>query len=284
MGESSSVAEPTDEALLDAARAGDKGALEGLLKRYQQKVYRFGMKMCRHPQDAEDVVQETLMAAARTVQSFRGSSSVTTWLYAIARNSCRKMRRKSKFAPDREESLDEDRGRQGATLQVADPRRSPEDAAVAVEVEAALKEAIWSLDPKYREVLVLRDVEGLTAPEVAEVLGLGVAAVKSRLHRARSAVRERVAPVLGAPEAASEPQPSCPDLVEMFSRYLEDEISPEQCAQMEKHLEDCRHCQGACSALKRTLALCRDAPQPKLTATLRGAVQEAVEAFVAMNR
>ncbi len=278
------MAEPTNQALLDAARAGDKDALEEFLKRYQQNVYRFGMKMCRHPQDAEDVVQETLMAVARTVQSFRGSSSVTTWLYTIARNACSKKRRKRKFAPTHEESLDEDRGGDRETLQVADPSRGPEDTAVAREVEAALKEAIWSLDPKYREVLVLRDVEGLTAPEVAEVLGLSVAAVKSRLHRARSAVRDRVAPVLGNPEAAAEPQRSGPNLVEMFSRSLEDDLSPEQCAQMEKHLEDCGHCHGACSALKRTLALCRDAPQPKVTATVRDAVQDAIEAFVSMNR
>lgn len=278
------MAEPTDEALLDAARAGDTDALEKLLKRYQQTVYRFGMKMCRHPEDAEDVVQETLMAVARTVRGFRGSSSVTTWLYKIAHNFCIKKRRKSKFAPDREESLDEDRGGDGQPLQVADPGRSPEEAAAAGEVEAALQEAIWSLDPMYREVLVLRDIEGLTAPQVAEILGLGVAAVKSRLHRARSTVREGVAAVLGAPETVSEPRQSCPDLAEMFSRYLEDEISPEQCARMEKHLESCDPCRGACSALKRTLALCRNAPQPELTPALRDSVQEAIEAFVSTNR
>lgn len=278
------MAEQTDEALLDAARAGNADALEKLLKRYQQNVYRFGMQMCRHPEDAEDVVQETLLAVARTVKSFRGTSSVTTWLYTIARSFCIKKRRKSKFAPDREESLNEDRSGKGQPLQVADPNRNPEEAAAAGEIEAALREAIWSLDPKYREVLVLRDVEGLTAPEVAEVVGLGVAAVKSRLHRARAAVRERVAPALGVPAAVSEPQQACPDLVETFSRYLEDEVSPEQCAQMEKHLEGCGHCRGACSALKRTLALCRSAPQPELTPALRDSVQEAIRAFVSTNR
>src|SRR5512139_618530 len=196
--------EASDAALLDQARTGDRRALEDLIGRHQRRVYRFGLKMCRDPEDAKDVLQETLLAAARTVKDFRGASSVSTWLYTIARSFCIKKRRRSKFAPEQEESLD---AREPGTeaRQVSDPSRGPEDELAGRQVEAALERAISDLDPMYREVLVLRDVEGLTAPEVAEVMGLTVEAVKSRLHRARVAVREAVAPLLGAPEGAPAP-------------------------------------------------------------------------------
>ena len=95
-----------DEALVAAARDGDRRALERLLDRHQAAVYRFGMKMCREPEDAKDVLQETLFAAARTLPEFRGASSVSTWLYTIARSFCIKKRRTSKFAPERIESID----------------------------------------------------------------------------------------------------------------------------------------------------------------------------------
>src|SRR5512134_2896923 len=241
--------ERDDQGLLDAARAGDRAALDQLLTRHQGRVYRFGLKMCRDPEDAKDVLQETLLAAARTVKDFRGASSVSTWLYTIARSFCIKKRRRSKFAPEQEESLDA-REPGLEARQVSDPSRGPEDELAGRQVEAALERAITSLDPMYREVLVLRDVEGLTAPEVAEVMGLTVEAVKSRLHRARVAVREAVAPLLGVPEPAAPAAPAraggaeiaCPDIVALFSRHLEGEISAGVCADMEKHLQGCEHC------------------------------------------
>jgi RNA polymerase sigma-70 factor (ECF subfamily) len=139
---------------------------------------------------------------------------------------------------------------------LADPGARADEALAGKQVERALEQAIAELEPMYREVLVLRDVEGLTAPEVAEVLGVTQQAVKSRLHRARLAVRERVAPLLGiAPEPAA--PGLCPDVLMMFSQHLEDEINPDVCARMERHLEGCGRCRGTCESLKRTLALCR---------------------------
>src|SRR6187397_1258339 len=96
----------TDAELLSAARGGDKAALEKLLERHQAQVYRFGMKMCRDPEDAADVLQDTLLAMARGVRDFRGASSLSTWLYSIARSFCIKKRRRSKFGPENERSLD----------------------------------------------------------------------------------------------------------------------------------------------------------------------------------
>src|SRR6187397_3346990 len=100
---------------------GDRQALEALLERHQAQVYRFGMKMCRDPEDAADVLQDTLFAMARGVRDFRGASSLSTWLYTIARSFCIKKRRRSKFAPAAERSLDSDVELEAARL--ADPAK-----------------------------------------------------------------------------------------------------------------------------------------------------------------
>ena len=284
----------SDSTLLDRARTGDRRALEDLIGRHQRRVYRFGLKMCRDPEDAKDVLQETLLAAARTVKDFRGASSVSTWLYTIARSFCIKKRRRSKFAPEQEESLDA-REPGLEARQVADPSRGPDDELAGRQVEAALERAISGLDPMYREVLVLRDVEGLTAPEVAEVMELSVEAVKSRLHRARLAVREAVAPLLGAiaPAAsapggepagpAAAPGAGCPDVVELLSRHLEGEISASACAEMEQHLARCPTCQSRCDSLQRTLALCRAAPLPEVPKAVQADVRRALQKFIALH-
>ncbi len=262
--------------LLERARLGDRQALEELLARHQAQVYRFGLKMCRNPEDAEDVLQDTLLAMARGVQDFRGASSISTWLYTIARSFCIKKRRRSKFAPADPHSLDTEAGAEAARL--ADPSRSPEDALAEKQVERALDRAIGALEPKYREVLLLRDVEGLTAPEVAEVLGISVQAVKSRLHRARLSIRANVAPLLGVPAEAGPARPeACPDILTRFSQHLEGEIGPEVCAEMERHLEGCAPCRGACNSLKRMLALCRTAgPGARVPASTQASVKAAL--------
>jgi RNA polymerase sigma-70 factor, ECF subfamily len=248
----------TDRDLLEAVRSGDRRALERLLARHQPAIFRFGTKMCRDEEDAKDVVQETMLAAARTIPEFRGGSAISTWLYAIARSFCIKKRRTSKFAPERVESL-EAHAEQAA--EIADHRRTPEEDAAGRQLQAALDDAISGLDPMYREVIALRDVEELSAAEVAEVMGLSVEAVKSRLHRARAAVRERIAPLLAPPAVAEAPaaDSGCQDVVEAFSRRLEGEIDPNACAELEAHLERCGTCRGRCDSLRATLALCKQA-------------------------
>lgn len=272
----------SDTELLDAARGGDRAALERLLERHQGRVFRFGMKMCGEEDDAKDVLQETLLAAARNIRDFRGASAVSTWLYTIARSFCIKKRRTSKFAPERVESLD---AASQEAQAVPDAARGPEEELAGRQVQSALQEAIGGLDPMYREVLVLRDVEGLSAPEVAEILGLSVEAVKSRLHRARVAVRERVAPLLGAPGAAvPPPDPGCPDVVELFSRHLEGEISGDVCARLEQHLAACGRCRARCDSLRATLSLCSrsgDEVPPRVERSVRDALRRFLEAHPA---
>jgi RNA polymerase sigma-70 factor (ECF subfamily) len=268
----------SDQDLLAAVRAGDRAALERLLERHQGAVYRFGAKMCREEEDAKDVLQETLLAAARHLPEFRGASSVSTWLYTIARSFCIKKRRTSKFAPAHVESLEAQRD---AAAEVADAARGPEEDAAGRQLQSVLDDAIASLDPMYREVLVLRDVEGLSAAEVGEVMGLSVEAVKSRLHRARVAVRERVAPHLAIP-APTAPGPGCQDVVDAFSRRLEGEIDAAACADLEKHLESCVACRGRCESLRTTLGMCRragEAPVPApVVAEVRAAIRQWLDA------
>jgi RNA polymerase sigma-70 factor, ECF subfamily len=170
-----------------------------------------------------------------------------------------------------------------AARELADPARRPDEALEASRLEDALERAIAALDRPYREVLLLRDVEGLSAAEVAEVTGLSVPAVKTRLHRARGRLREALAPVMaaGGGRAGSAPAKPCPDVVRLFSRHLEGDISPRTCASMERHLASCKRCEASCEGLKQVLRMCRTAPEPEVPAELQDKVRRAVHALVA---
>lgn len=267
-----------DQALMRAAQGGDEEALNALLAHHQRHIYRFGMKMCRDPEDARDVLQETLIAAARTLRGFRGASSLSTWLYAIARNFCIKKRRRSAFAPEIV-SL-EAAGSEVQSVQAFD--RDPERRLADSEIAQALDSAIFDLEPEYREILVLRDVEGLSAAEVAEITSLTVAATKSRLHRARAAVRARLAPLLvrGAmPPAAGSGH--CPEVVDILSRHLEGEIPQDACAEMERHVSACERCRADCDSLKRVLRLCGSLPLPEVPEPLRTSIDRRVSGALA---
>jgi RNA polymerase sigma-70 factor (ECF subfamily) len=222
---------------LRAAKRGDAAAIERLLARYQDVIFRYGMRMCRDREDASDVLQETMIAAAKGLPTFRGDAALSSWLYTIARSFCVKKRRRRLGEPAAMEPLE-------PSLPAAAP--DPEEIASARELGRALAVAIDALDEGQRDVLVLRDGEGLTAPQVAEVLGISVEAVKSRLHRGREAVRTRLAPLVGGEPAAP---PGCPDVAALLSRHLEDELSSRTCAEMEKHLETCARCRSTCDAL-----------------------------------
>ncbi len=269
---------PSDDELLAAARQGDTAALETLLVRYRPHLYRFGLRMCGNVADAGDVAQESLISMARSVRDFRGDSSVSSWLYTIARRFCIKKRRRSKFAPTREESLDTPGT--NAAQHLADPRPTPEETATNRELATALTHAIDALEPSQREVLVLRDVEGFSAPEVAKILSMSVEAVKSRLHRARVAIREELAPTLRRPGIGPPRGVLCPDVLTLFSQHLEGEIDPSVCATMEAHLAQCHHCHDACESLKRTLAICRQLPTPEVPTSLAASVKAAIHAFL----
>ena len=269
------------DALVRAAQDGDEGALDALLKRYQPQIFRFGMNMCRDPEDAREVLQDTLFAAARTVHGFRGASSISTWLYAIARSFCIKKRRRSVFAPEVVSLESGPSPARGAR----DGGRDPERILADREVGAALEAAIASLEPEYREVLLLRDVEGLSAAEVAEVTSLSVPAVKSRLHRARASVRQRLAPLLAPlPGQPSKGAGVCPDVVDFLSRHLEGDIGRDACAEMERHVAACSSCHSACESLRQTLRLCGSTAASPVPESLQQSIRRGIRDVLAERR
>lgn len=264
----------SDQELLDALRAGDRAALAELVERHAPEVYRFAAKMCREPEDAKDVLQDTLLSAARGLGDFRGDATLSTWFYTVARSFCIKRRRTSKFAPTHTVSLEHSREAE----QVPAPHMAPDEAAAGRELGLGLERAIAALEPDQREVLLLRDVEGLTAQEVSQIVGASVGAVKSRLHRARAAARALLDP---EPIAARAPDASnaCPDAVRLFSQYLEGEIGTAECRAMDEHLAGCAHCRATCDSLKHTLALCRAARTDDLPAETQAQVRQVLTAI-----
>ncbi|MBI4842561.1 MAG: sigma-70 family RNA polymerase sigma factor [candidate division NC10 bacterium] len=190
---------PQDEhALVEASRAGDAGALEELVRSHQGRVYGFAMRMCRNVEDAKDILQETFLGMLRSIKEFRGESKFTTWLYRIASNACLKKRRRGVFEPGPEQELSLDDlmprpGSDGRKPEIADWSEDAERALLRGELTAQMEAAIDRLPREYKIVLVLRDVEGFSAEETAEMLKLSVPAVKSRLHRARVFVRRELA-------------------------------------------------------------------------------------------
>jgi RNA polymerase sigma-70 factor (ECF subfamily) len=152
---------------------------------------------------------------------------------------------------------------------------TPEAVLAARELDAAVNRALLTLNRSQREVIVLRDIEGLTAPEVAKVLKIGVRAVKSRLHRARLSLRAALAPVVGG-LAQAPSKPGCQDVLAHFSRQLDGDLSRAACADLAAHLERCRDCRGACASLKKVLAACRQATPRELPKRLRQTIRQAV--------
>ncbi|HEV8662047.1 MAG TPA: sigma-70 family RNA polymerase sigma factor [Candidatus Methylomirabilis sp.] len=188
-------AHPGDAELVERLKGGEEEAFGGLLQRYQGKVYRLAMNLTRNPQDAEEVTQDVFLTVARKIGAFDGRAAFSTWLYRVATNAALmklRGRRPEPHLPVEEEgTVFAPDG--SFTRPVADWSALPEDQLLAVERRQILAEAIEALPPDYKAVVVLRDIEGLANQEVAEILGATVLAVKSRLHRARLALRARLA-------------------------------------------------------------------------------------------
>jgi RNA polymerase sigma-70 factor (ECF subfamily) len=190
------LADPNDGALFERLRAGDPAALEPLMERFASRVYRVANGICRSSTDAEEVVQDVFLTLFRKAASFEGRAALGTWLYRIAVNTSLNKRRGKR--PEVEESLEdllptylEDGHRQGdRSFLLADWSPMPDETLLSKEGWEIIAAAVERLPEHYRAVLLLRDVEELSSEEVAEVLGESVASVKSRLHRARMALRE----------------------------------------------------------------------------------------------
>jgi RNA polymerase sigma-70 factor (ECF subfamily) len=184
----------------DLARSllrGDEAAFDRFVEHYRRKIFQYTWLMCGNPQDAEEVAQETLLKVFEKSAQLDKPENARAWVFRIARNECLMMRRKSVFAPERELSLDEflpesEPNGEGGKLQIADWKNLPEDAVLQAELREEIRQGIRDLPETYRAVVLLRDMEELSTEETAHVLDLGTDVVKTRLHRGRLALRQRL--------------------------------------------------------------------------------------------
>jgi RNA polymerase sigma-70 factor (ECF subfamily) len=195
--------EISDAELVRRAQAGALDAFEVLVNRHEQRVYSMALRMLGQQYDAEDVTQQTFLSALEHLKAFRGEAAFSTWLLRITAHAALKIlrKRKGQEAVSLEEAAEvsESTGTVAHPEFIADWRQSPEELVHQREVQHLLEQALAQLDEKHRLVFLLRDVEGLSVKEAAEMLGLSEANIKVRLLRARLQLREQLTQALGDP-------------------------------------------------------------------------------------
>jgi RNA polymerase sigma-70 factor (ECF subfamily) len=262
---------------------GDDASVEQALMLLQNTVFSFSMRICGQREDAEDTMQEVLLKSIPHLPKFDSPKALVVWLYKVAKNRCLMNRRKSKFAPEHELSLEGLMPDRTELEQLnADGRVNPESFAIRSEQASRLREAVQKLPPRYRIVLVLRDMEGLTDDEVAEITGVRSGTVRVRLHRARLFVRKelmrtwmpqarRKAPAHA--HAAEQLRPArCRAMFAELSDYLDEQLDDSLCKELELHMSGCGPCQAFLATLEATIEQCRKATgdcPPHETAKLR---------------
>jgi RNA polymerase sigma-70 factor (ECF subfamily) len=187
-----SLTEADEATLVAQSREGDGRAFGELVRRYESKIFRLAQHVTQNREDAEDVLQETFLKAFEHLDQFQGAAKFYTWIVRIAVNQAlMKLRRRR---TDKSVSLDEaiDTGEDTIVREVAAWDENPEQRFSRAEFGQILDEAIQSLEPPYRSVFVLRDIDELSTEDTADVLGLSIPAVKSRLLRARLQLREKL--------------------------------------------------------------------------------------------
>lgn len=179
-----------DEDLVALAQVGDEAAFTELVHRHESRVYTLALKMLRNPADAEDVLQETFINVLRSLKQFRGESTFATWLYRIAYNGTLMRLRKSSMAVSLDEAIEGDESE--IPRELTDWSHDPESALLNQETRSEMQAAVDTLSTPLRSVFILRDVDGLSTEETAAVLDVSLQVVKTRLHRARMIMRNRL--------------------------------------------------------------------------------------------
>ena len=175
--------------LIEQAKLGNRKSLEELVKKYESTVYNFSFKICRDKNRAENTMQETFLSMIKNIKQFKGDSKLSTWLYTVVSNHCLMLARtESKHAytsfEDKDASIDEKK--------FTDWNAAPDKVTEDKELKNLLDDSIEKLQPDYRVVFLLRDVEGFSTEETAKMCNLSIPAVKSRLHRARAFLRKEL--------------------------------------------------------------------------------------------
>ncbi|SPE40420.1 RNA polymerase, sigma-24 subunit, ECF subfamily [Candidatus Sulfotelmatobacter sp. SbA7] len=187
----------TESELARQLIAGEPEAFDRFVEYFRAKIFHYSWLMCGNREDAEEVAQETLLKVFESAEQLREPEKIRSWVFRIAKNACLMKRRKSIFAPGRELSLDEfmpakhqDGGR--VRIEIADWSSLPDGKAMRSEMRELLERAIRELPEVYRSVILLRDMEELSTQETAQILDVSDDVVKTRLHRARLAIRQRL--------------------------------------------------------------------------------------------
>ncbi|MGO9095475.1 MAG: RNA polymerase sigma factor [Bryobacteraceae bacterium] len=194
------MASPQSSNEVELARglmAGGQGAFDRFVEVFHSKIFQYLLLMCGQREDAEEVAQDTLYKVFENIDQLRDPERVRPWVFRIARNACYMKRRKSVFAPTQELSLDDllpHSEQEGGhrKLEIADWSALPDDQVLRAELRDVIHQAIRELPEIYRAVILLRDVEELNTDEAAQVLDITPESVKTRLHRARLAVRQKL--------------------------------------------------------------------------------------------
>jgi RNA polymerase sigma-70 factor, ECF subfamily len=182
-----------DSELLLKAQAGDVAAFEGLVERHRGRVYGLALRMLNSSDDAAEVLQESFISAYRNLPNFRGDAQFGSWVYRIAANHALMRLRHRKVVSQIESPLDEPTfNDRGSLVDEVSDFKDAEGEAMDNELRRAIEEASERLGPEYREVFVLKDLEGMSYEEIAEITGATVPAIKSRLHRARLSLRAAI--------------------------------------------------------------------------------------------
>ena len=177
--------------------AGKAEAFDRFVEHFRAKIFQYSWLMCGHREDAEEVSQDTLLKVFENFAQLREPEHVRGWVLRIAKNFCLMKRRRRQFTPPQELSLDDylpalDRDGDQVKLQIADWSGLPEDRLLQAELRRVLGRAIAELPESYRSVMLLRDVEELSTGEAAQILDVSVDVIKTRLHRARLAIRQKL--------------------------------------------------------------------------------------------
>lgn len=203
-------AAPADVWLIDGLRSGNEDAYEALVARYQQPVYNLVYRLVDNTGETDDIVQEVFLKIFRYIGSFRGGSTLKTWIYRIAVNEAYNHRRWTQRHRKKEIGLEADEEGSRALCDVlGDPGRSPFDLAAGRETRAVVEQALTEVNAVFRAAIVLRDMEELSYDEIAAVLDINIGTVKSRILRGREALRKTLEGRLErGPDLNWKPQPA----------------------------------------------------------------------------
>lgn len=272
---------------LGRLRLGDPQVYEQVLGEMLPGLYRLAHGITQDPMEAQDAVQDALVSMVKRLEDFQERSSLSTWLYRITVNASmdkvRGRRRRGETIPIEEYlPLFTEEGRYAQ--EIVDWSDAPLERLLSSEAAERIRQAIASLPEEQRVVLVMKDMEDFPLAEIAQTLELSLPAVKSRLHRARLALRgvlasyfrERQGPPVRGQQKSKKHKHTCQQLVELLCDYLEGDLPEEEKKELDRHMRECAPCMAFLKTYKKTSQLCKSLRPEDIPREMR----ERLEAFL----